>query len=174
MSLTASLGLAANSRSVFDIFVHPANRKTEMVAFRKAAMTCGMLPVRACEASSSKTTSRTQWSLFSMVQWPPPEFEQVFSGSLLGSQTCDAILRLVCDFCRLDMPSLDSIFVNLCESGPVGIGHQQSAGSQGSGGNKPVCCFNIGVCVKMGFCHGCGGFQTAGHLLPGGLSPRGV
>ena len=46
---------------------------------RKAAMTCGRFPVLACEAS----TSRTQWLLFSMVQFPS-EFEQVFCGGALG------------------------------------------------------------------------------------------
>ena len=58
MSLTASLSRAANSRSAFDIFVCPmVKRKTEMAALRKAAMTCRMLSVRACDASSAEALS---------------------------------------------------------------------------------------------------------------------
>jgi hypothetical protein len=41
-----------------------------MTRLRMAAMTCGLMPVRAVEASSPKVTSRTQWSWFSIFQWP--------------------------------------------------------------------------------------------------------
>ena len=68
MSLTASLGFEARNRIVSEIFVCPAKRKTDMAVLRNAAMTCGILPDRACEASSPRTVSRTQWTLFSMVQ----------------------------------------------------------------------------------------------------------
>ena len=68
MSLTASLGFEARNRMVSEIFVCPAKRKTDMAVLRNAAMTCGILPVLACEASSPRTVSRTQWTLFSMVQ----------------------------------------------------------------------------------------------------------
>ena len=41
-----------------------------MATLRKAAITWGMLPARTVERSSSKVTSRTQCSLFSMCQSP--------------------------------------------------------------------------------------------------------
>ena len=100
----------------------------------------------------------------------PPKFEQVFSGGFFRGKTCDTILGLMCDFCRLDVVSLDVIFVDLCESGPIGIGSQQDATSQGSGGDKPVCGFNVGVCVKMSICLGVEVFKPQGMLFPGGLS----
>ena len=68
MRLTASLGFAAKVWRASVIFVFPVKRKTEIAVFRNAAMTCGSTPVRTVEASSPKTASRTQWSLFSIVQ----------------------------------------------------------------------------------------------------------
>jgi hypothetical protein len=41
-----------------------------MTRLRKVAMTWGPVPARAVEASSPKVTSRTQWSWFSIFQWP--------------------------------------------------------------------------------------------------------
>lgn len=41
-----------------------------MAVLRKVAMIRGVWPVRTWERSSSKETSRTQCSLFSMAQWP--------------------------------------------------------------------------------------------------------
>ena len=41
-----------------------------MARLRRAAMIWGPLAVRSWWRSSSKTTSRTQWSRFSMAQWP--------------------------------------------------------------------------------------------------------
>ena len=46
MSLTASLGFEARNRMVSEIFVYPANRKTDMAVLRNAAMTCGILQAR--------------------------------------------------------------------------------------------------------------------------------
>ena len=49
----------------------PWRRRMRLMArFRRAAMTCGALPVRSRWRSSSKTTSRIQWRRFSMVQCP--------------------------------------------------------------------------------------------------------
>jgi hypothetical protein len=39
-----------------------------MTVLRSAAMTCGRLPERTCEASSPKDTTQTQWERFSMCQ----------------------------------------------------------------------------------------------------------
>ena len=50
--------------------VAPARRCRLMARLRRMAMTSGPLPVRAWWRSSPKVTSRTQWSLFSMCQWP--------------------------------------------------------------------------------------------------------
>ena len=68
MRLTASLGFAARYWSASVIFVSPVNRPTEIAVFRIAAITCRITPVLTLEASSSKTASRTQWSLFLIVQ----------------------------------------------------------------------------------------------------------
>jgi hypothetical protein len=48
----------------------PDSRSAVIARFRRAAMTCGPWPVRTCERSSSKDTSRTQCSWFSMAQCP--------------------------------------------------------------------------------------------------------
>ncbi len=47
----------------------PASRKREMARLRSVAITCGPAPRRTWDRSSSKVTSRTQWSRFSIVQW---------------------------------------------------------------------------------------------------------
>ena len=59
----------------------------------------------------------------------PAEVEQVFSGCLLGRQTCDAILCVVRDLPRLCADSLDVVFIDLRESRPVTIRCEQSAGT---------------------------------------------
>ena len=60
MSLRASLGLAANFRRAAAMLVSPAQRIKPITVLRNAAITCGMLPLRTCERSSSKVTSLTQ------------------------------------------------------------------------------------------------------------------
>src|SRR5664280_2770563 len=52
------------------MLVAPASRCRLMARFRRVAMTCGPLPVRICERSSAKVTSRTQCRRTSMDQWP--------------------------------------------------------------------------------------------------------
>ena len=47
---------------------HPASRSRLITVLRKVAMTRGAFPVRTCERSSSKVTSRTQCSWFSIPQ----------------------------------------------------------------------------------------------------------
>ena len=64
-----SLGFTAKKRVASEILVYPAKRRRARAAFRKAAISWGILPVRAREASSPKTVSRIQWRLFSIVQW---------------------------------------------------------------------------------------------------------
>ena len=76
-------------------------------------------------------------------------------------KTCDAILLVVCDFSGLGVLSVNVILIDLCESGPVGLGCQQGA-TQGSSGSKSVCCFNVGVSVKMCFCLGVKVFKPPG------------
>ena len=145
MRLTASLGVSANSRSVCDIFLRPAKRKTEIAAFR-----IGVHDVWNVSGSCV-------WSVFAEddISYPmkfifyrpvvSAKFEQVFCGSLLRRQTCDAILRLVCDFCGLDVVSLDRVFVDLCKSWPVSLRCQEGATSQGLSGDKSMC-GSLSVC----------------------------
>ncbi len=52
------------------MLVWPASRSALIARLRRVAMTRGALPVRICERSSSKVTSLTQWTRFSMPQWP--------------------------------------------------------------------------------------------------------
>ena len=52
-----------------------------MAMLRREAMTWGVLPVRTWDRSSSKETSRTQWSWFSMRQWPWTQAASVAGGA---------------------------------------------------------------------------------------------
>ena len=52
------------------MFELPARRSAVRARLRKAAMTCGPAAVRTVDRSSSKATSRTQCSWFSMRQCP--------------------------------------------------------------------------------------------------------
>jgi len=52
------------------MFFAPASRSRPIARFRKAAMAWAAAPLRTRERSSSKVTSLTQWSRFSMLQWP--------------------------------------------------------------------------------------------------------
>ena len=52
------------------MFVRPSRRRALVARFRRLAMTCGPKPFLPCERSSSKTTSRTQWSRFWICQCP--------------------------------------------------------------------------------------------------------
>src|SRR5262249_8264113 len=70
MSSSANAGWAANRRQAAAILVAPAHRVRPMTVLRKAAMTCGILPQRTWDRSSSKVTSRTQCDLFSICQCP--------------------------------------------------------------------------------------------------------
>jgi hypothetical protein len=70
MSSSANIGWAANRRQAAAIFVYPAPRISPMTVLRSPAMTCGILPQRTCERSSSKVTSRTQCDWFSITHWP--------------------------------------------------------------------------------------------------------
>src|SRR4029453_1941006 len=70
MSSSANAGWAANRRQAAAILVSPAHRVRPMTVLRKAAITCGILPQRTWDRSSSKVTSRTQCDLFSMCQCP--------------------------------------------------------------------------------------------------------
>ena len=92
MSLTASLGSEAKNRIVSAIFVRPSKRKTDMAVLRNAAMTCGRLPVLACEASSPSTVSRIQWILFSIVQCSRRSLSKSFAEAVSGE-------RLVMPYC---------------------------------------------------------------------------
>src|SRR5712692_1296489 len=70
MSASAKTGWAAKQRQAAAIFVYPAQRIRPMTVLRSAAITCGMLPQRTCDRSSSKVTSRTQWDWFSICHCP--------------------------------------------------------------------------------------------------------
>ena len=52
------------------MLVAPVRRNKLMAVLRSVAITWGAFPVRTWERSSSKVTSRTQCSRFSMPQWP--------------------------------------------------------------------------------------------------------
>jgi hypothetical protein len=64
------MGWRAARRSAAALLTYPARRRMLMTRFLSVAMTWGPVPVRAVEASSPKVTSRTQWSWFSIFQWP--------------------------------------------------------------------------------------------------------
>ncbi|OLM08469.1 hypothetical protein Ae706Ps2_6713c [Pseudonocardia sp. Ae706_Ps2] len=57
-------------RSPAAMLVVPVSRSAAIARLRRAAMTCGPAAVRVWERSSSKETSRTQCSRFSMFQCP--------------------------------------------------------------------------------------------------------
>jgi hypothetical protein len=57
-------------RSVAARLTGPARHPTPMAKLRKAAMTCGAVPVRTWEASSAKVTSRMWCSPLSIPQCP--------------------------------------------------------------------------------------------------------
>src|SRR5690349_15479654 len=54
--------------------------------FRKRAMFCGPLSLRLRAPSSSKTTSSTQWSWFSMVQWVRTIWSSLSAGNVWESR----------------------------------------------------------------------------------------
>ena len=52
------------------MLVAPARRSSPIARLRSAAMACAPAPLRTWERSSSKVTSRTQCSRFSIAQCP--------------------------------------------------------------------------------------------------------
>ena len=66
MSSSALTGWAANSRQAEAILVLPAQRTRPITALRMAAITWGEFPQCTWDLSSPKTTSLTQWDLFSI------------------------------------------------------------------------------------------------------------
>jgi hypothetical protein len=57
-------------RMVAAIFVYPACRISPIARLRSVAIILGREPVFTWDESSRKVTSRTQWILFSIAQWP--------------------------------------------------------------------------------------------------------
>ena len=57
-----------NQRVLFAMQFAPARRRMLIARFLSVAMTRGPLPLRTWLRSSSKVTSRTQWSEFSIRQ----------------------------------------------------------------------------------------------------------
>ena len=128
MRLTASLGSEAKSRNVSVIFVYPLKRPTDIAVFRKAAITCGRLPVLVCEASSRNAVSRTQCTLVLYRPMSTLEFEQIFGrGDFGGEETRNAILRLAAHLTRFCMLFMSFVAINLCKTGPVDVLCQQCA-----------------------------------------------
>src|SRR5687768_1772225 len=70
MSARAAQGWAAKRRQAAAMLVSPAHRIRPMTVLRRAAITCGILPHRTGERSSSKVTSRTPCDWFSICQCP--------------------------------------------------------------------------------------------------------
>jgi hypothetical protein len=73
------------ARRALAVLVQPALRRALRTMSRRAASTAGALRVRTAQRSSPKTTSRIQWALFSMIQWPR---SQVASSSAVA---CSAV-----------------------------------------------------------------------------------
>ena len=72
-------------RKAAAMFVAPARRRMLMAVLRSAAMMCGAAPARVWERSSSKVTSRTQCSRFSMPQWPCTQAARTVAGAVARS-----------------------------------------------------------------------------------------
>ena len=70
MIFSASVGRAAKNRNALAMCVYPQIRRSVRTVLRRAAMTCGMLPHRTCEASSPRSTSRVRCERFSIAQCP--------------------------------------------------------------------------------------------------------
>jgi hypothetical protein len=85
------------------MFVSPAFRISPITVFRRAAITCGMLPQRPCDRSASQGTSRTHCDVFSLGQWPRTHASKraasARSGAtlVLPSLFCAALSRLFAD-----------------------------------------------------------------------------
>jgi hypothetical protein len=70
MRASACAGWAANRRHAAALVVWPAQRKSPMAVWRRAASTGGLLPPRPCERSSSPGTSRPQCDVCAIAQCP--------------------------------------------------------------------------------------------------------
>lgn len=57
------------ARLALAVLAQPTARRVPRTMSPRVAMTAGVLRVRIVRASSPKTTSRIQWTEFSMVQW---------------------------------------------------------------------------------------------------------
>lgn len=68
-------------RSALAMLSQPLSRRIEIAVLRRVAITCAVLPVRTCERSSSKVTSRTQCSAFSIAQWPWAQAARTVGGA---------------------------------------------------------------------------------------------
>ena len=66
----AHVGSRAVRRRARAMLARPDRRRILMTRLRRAAKTCGPVPVLAVEASSPKVTSRTQCSWFPIFRWP--------------------------------------------------------------------------------------------------------
>jgi hypothetical protein len=71
-SPSVRVGLRPAQRSPAAMLVAPARRSTLIARLRSVAITRGAWPVRTWERSSSKVTSRTQCSRFSISHWRGP------------------------------------------------------------------------------------------------------
>ena len=83
-NVSACLGCAAKYRIVEVIDLYPANRNIDNAVLRNAAMTAGIAPQRTCEASSPRTTSRSQCDLFSIAQCPRRKASRSAGVEILG------------------------------------------------------------------------------------------
>ena len=87
-----------------------------MAVLRNAAITCGILPVLACEASYGEGVSDPM----DLVFYRPMstlEFEQIFCGGGFGCEACNAILRMMADLTCFRLLSISLIAINLCSPG---------------------------------------------------------
>lgn len=73
-------------RVAWAIFGWPCSRNRLIAKLRRLAIVCGPEPVRICERSSSKVTSRTQCTLFSIPQCPCTKCKRMSGGASSGRQ----------------------------------------------------------------------------------------
>jgi hypothetical protein len=83
-------GSRAWRRSAAATLTGPARHSTPMTRLRNVAMTCGPLPLRTCEASSAKVTSR-MWCSASIAQCPRSRSARPAGAGLLERQAGDRV-----------------------------------------------------------------------------------
>lgn len=108
------------------MLVAPASLWTLIARLRRLAMTWAAFPARTGERSSSKVTSRTQWSRFSIPQWPANVVGELGGADLVcgqrrdeedvlsGAATCSLVVAVPGEaHCLLDVRKVDPLLCGL-------------------------------------------------------------